>query len=93
MKVKEALEAVINESKQPYAIQYAKAALEQGDSPATLLVQTDDPPAVFVKHEATGKQMIGDELRVQLLYVLNNLAYWRGPRAKEVKAVLKEASE
>lgn len=28
-------------------------------------------------------------LQVQLLYALNNMKYWRGPRAKEVKRILK----
>ena len=29
-------------------------------------------------------------LRVQLLYALNNMKYWRGERAREVKRILKE---
>ena len=37
--------------------------------------------------------MIGEELRVQLLYVLSNLSSWRGEKAREVKLILKEASK
>lgn len=36
--------------------------------------------------------MDGEELRVQLLYVLNNITHWRHPQAKEVRAVLKKAA-
>jgi hypothetical protein len=35
--------------------------------------------------------MAGEELRVQILYILSNLEYWRGQEAREVKKVLKEA--
>lgn len=94
MTVKEALEAVVKESNQPYAITYAKTALENGDSQATLLVQNDKLPGVLlVEHERTDKMMVGEEMRVQLLYVLGNLSCWRGPRAREVKEVLKNASK
>lgn len=30
------------------------------------------------------------EVKVQALYILSNLTYWRGARAKEIKAVLTE---
>lgn len=33
--------------------------------------------------------MTGEELRVQVLYVLSNLVYWRGELAREVKSTLK----
>ena len=33
--------------------------------------------------------MQGDELRVQCLYILNNITGWRHPQAKEVRKVLK----
>ncbi|MEM2125022.1 MAG: hypothetical protein QXQ53_01330 [Candidatus Methanosuratincola sp.] len=32
----------------------------------------------------------GEELRVQCLYVLNNISRWRGELAKEVRATLKK---
>ena len=41
----------------------------------------------------TGEPMKGHELKVQLLYVLNNLQYWKGDRAKEIKAILKKAAK
>lgn len=31
-----------------------------------------------------------DEIRVQALYILNNIQHWRGERSKEVRARLKE---
>ena len=37
----------------------------------------------------TGKEMEGKELRVQLLYVLNNLSQWGGQVARDVKGVLR----
>lgn len=33
--------------------------------------------------------MEGDNLRVQCLYILNNIAHWRHPKAKEIRLVLK----
>lgn len=40
-----------------------------------------------------GLPMVGEDLKTQILYVLSNTGGWRGPEAKEVKAVLKEASK
>lgn len=37
-----------------------------------------------------GVGMTGKEARVQALYILNNLQYWRHPDAKAVRATLKE---
>lgn len=93
MDIKEALMAVVRESNQPYAITYAQAGLELGGSQNVVLVEKDEFPGVAVLHEKTGKVMVGEELRVQILYVLSNLAGWRGERAREVKAVLKTASK
>ncbi len=96
MDVKEALEIVIKECPDPYAKTYAKAALELGGSQDDVIVETDNPPkgfdfAVGIAHKKTGNMMTGKELEVQILYVLSNTQYWRGPRAKEVKQVLKVA--
>ena len=94
MTVKEALVAVIEEAKggfAEYAITYAKAALELGDATEGVVVQSG--PVIAVCPKRTGKMMIGEELRVQLLYVLSNLQGWRGERAREVKEVLKKASK
>jgi len=41
--------------------------------------------------EAIG--MDGEELRVQCLYILNNITHWRHPKAKEVRQVLKDYSK
>jgi len=89
--VVEALRAVVQESNDEYAKTYARAGLELGGSTNAVVVEVGG--AVGIAHEKTGKVMVGEELRVQLLYVLSNLAHWRGERAREVKAVLKEASK
>lgn len=34
--------------------------------------------------------MSGRDLRVQCMYILNNITHWRHPDAKEVRRVLKE---
>lgn len=39
------------------------------------------------------QQMAGHELRVQVLYILNNITHWRHPQAKEVRATLKAFSK
>ena len=33
------------------------------------------------------------EAQVQALYILNNIQYWRGPEAKEVRQTLKDFSK
>lgn len=35
-------------------------------------------------------RMSGRELRVQCMYILNNITHWRHPDAKEVRRCLKE---
>lgn len=37
--------------------------------------------------------MAGEELRVQCLYILNNISHWRHPEAKAVREVLKSFSK
>ena len=59
---------------------------------AVIIEQTnnrDSWAAESYAQAALDRQMEGEELRVQLLYVLNNTAYWRGERAREVKAILR----
>ena len=46
-----------------------------------------------LNHPYSGGEMQSEELKVQLLYVMNNLQYWKGDRAKEVKAVLRKAAK
>lgn len=91
MTIREALQAVVIEAPDPYAKTYAKAALELGGSENAVIVSKGS--TIAIAHEKTGKIMVGEELRVQLLYVLSNLSYWRGSRAKEVRAVLKAGSK
>ena len=93
MEVRDALEAVVKEAKNGAAVNYARAALGLGESKNVCLVETDRlPGAVFVTHEESGKMMQGNDLRIQLLYTLNNLKGWRGARAREVKEVLRRAT-
>lgn len=94
MELREALEAVVNEAQggfADYAKTYAQAALELGDSHNAIIISGENSGFVGIAHEKTGKMMVGEEMRVQILYVLSNLQYWKGNRAKEVKKVLKEA--
>jgi len=91
MSIREALEIVINESGNEYAKTYAIAGLELGGSCEGEVVSNGC--MVEIKHKETGKIMVGKELKVQLLYVLSNLGYWRGDRAREIKKVLKEYSK
>ena len=91
--IRDALEAVVKEAKNGAAINYAKAALNMGGSKDVCLVETDRlPGAVFVGREETGKMLAGNDLRIQLLYVLNNLHGWRGQRAREVKEALRRGT-
>lgn len=38
----------------------------------------------------TGLKMTGRELRIQTLYILNNIIRWRHPKAQEVRTTLRE---
>jgi hypothetical protein len=42
-----------------------------------------------VEYCKNAMDMGGEELRVQCLYILNNIAHWRHADAKEVRLVLK----
>ena len=89
MTIKEALDTVVHESNNEYAKTYARAALTLGNAHNQLVITRDNDKSVSVHHEPTNKIMVGEELRVQILYVLSNLQGWRGERAREVKKVLK----
>jgi hypothetical protein len=54
----------------------------------------DDPKANgYAKAYAkAGLGMVGHACNVQALYILNNIQHWRGPVAKQVRAVLKAIS-
>ena len=94
MELKDALEAVLNEAAggfADYAKTYARAALELGGAEDAILVEKDS--VIAVVHKKMSKMMIGEEMKVQLLYVLSNLQGWKGERAREVKKVLKGYSK
>jgi len=42
-----------------------------------------------INYASLGTLMDGEELRIQCLYVLNNMTHWRGEDAKKVRQVLK----
>jgi hypothetical protein len=98
MTVREALVAVIEESQggfADYAKTYAQAALELGEATDGVVVTAERGGVgiIGICPKKTGKMMVGEEMRVQILYVLSNLQGWRGDRAREVKEVLKKASK
>jgi len=42
-----------------------------------------------VEYCRAGLFLTGEALRIQVLYILNNISYWRGKGNKEVREVLK----
>jgi hypothetical protein len=38
---------------------------------------------------AEALRMTGHDLKVQILYILNNISHWRHPKAKEIRKMLK----
>lgn len=42
-----------------------------------------------VAYADIGIGLEGDDLRIQCLYVLNNMSHWRGDNAKKVRTILK----
>ncbi len=45
--------------------------------------------AVNYAREGLNRDLVGDTLRIQVLYILNNMSRWHGDLAKEVRATLK----
>jgi hypothetical protein len=46
-----------------------------------------------VNYCKAGLSLNGEALRVQCLYILNNITRWRHPDAKEVRLILKQFSK
>ena len=86
----QALETII---KQPstgnmaYAQNYAMAAIQLGGSTEAEMVESEF--GIEIKRKPTGKMMVGNELKVQILYILSNLGGWKGEEDREVKKFLK----
>ena len=53
------------------------------------LARLDKNVNYAVNYARAGILMSGKELKTQCLYVLNNIQYWRGETAKEVRGILK----
>ena len=90
MTIKEALQKVVSECPDPYAKTYAQAGLDLGGAEDGEVINHDG--GVEIRMTPTGDMMEGEELRVQLLYVLTNMSHWRGEAAKEVRKTLKDGS-
>lgn len=76
MTFEEAIQAVITESKGSYA-PYA-------------VTYARAIPQARAEARAMGMDPERDGVRMQIPYILSNLSGWRGERAREVKAALKE---
>lgn len=72
----------MNETQKPMTVEEAIRAV---------IYECKDQYAVtYAQAIPTARRDYGDNgVRSQLLYVMNNLQYWRGERARTVKAVLK----
>ncbi len=46
--------------------------------------------AIVYAKAAISESMVAEELKVQVVYIISNLQYWRGDTAKETKAILKQ---
>jgi len=60
------------------------------------IIANSNAPAVnyAVGYARAGLSMTDPEaIRVQCLYILNNITHWRGPIAKEARAAFKEAAK
>ena len=85
--LRDALQTIVRECPNQYAKTYADAALNMGDCINGEVIVRDN--SVEVRPTPSGKMMVGEELHTQILYILSNMAGWRGERAREVKAILK----
>jgi hypothetical protein len=55
------------------------------------IIKHSNVPALnyAVNYAKAGRNMVGDEARVQALYILNNMQQWRGDTARAVRDALK----
>ena len=92
--IRQALKIVTKVPKNEIARNYARAALGLSCTPNAQFLQLDKlPGVVLIGHpDDVGQMMSGNELRCQILYVLNNLKGWRGKEAKRIKDVLIRAT-
>ena len=83
-----------------YKIPFAKSGLAKSENEAIKIAKREckDPyaqtylQAIQLAIEEGAEMGVGAQegLRVQLLYELSNMSYWRGDVAKEVKATIKK---
>ena len=63
---------------------------EAQEAMATIVANRDQKAVNWaVNYAQVGMDMTGEELRVQCLYVLNNISHWRGEEATAVRNILK----
>lgn len=56
----------------------------------TIIKHSNEPALNYaVNYAKAGRNMIGEEARVQALYILNNMSRWRGDTARSVRAALR----
>lgn len=55
-----------------------------------IIAHSNEPSLNYaVNYAKAGRNMVGEEARVQALYILNNMQRWRGDDAKRVREALK----
>lgn len=89
--LKEALQIILKQPSEgliAYAQTYAQACFDLGDVREAKVITNEFMIDVISKK--TNKEMVGKELRVQLLYVLCNLDEWHSKEAQRVKNVIKK---
>jgi len=89
--LREALKTILRQPPKglmAYAQTYADACFNLGDATGGTVERHG--AVIEIKPKETGKEMAGNELRTQLLYVLSNLDHWRGEEARRVKGILRK---
>jgi hypothetical protein len=76
-------------------LQYHQLPSELLTALETIEIEVKNPAALaYLSSVPTALQEYGSQgLKVQLLYILNNLSSWRGPKARETKLILKKYSK
>ena len=74
-------------SKQPPHMSFAECC----DS----IIRNAHEPALnwAVNYAKAGRNMVGEEARVQALYIVGNISRWRGEEARNVRHALKRISK
>jgi len=93
--VKDAIRTILSD-RAPIRGRFSVERLDDGRLTCTGPMLSDSYPKSLnyaVNYCREALRMDGEDLRVQCLYIVNNISKWRHPQAREVRLILKSYSK